>query len=118
MVPAQFLTAVGFKTVQPHPRYPLLRMELRSVLRWRGDVEVALERLARRHPAGEERGPVGASRGSTPRSLARPLTPARQLGDAELAQVGAPIAEMATSPSHSKHPPTRGFAWLTMRLHG
>ena len=40
-----YLLAVGFKTVRPHPRYPRLRMELRTALSWREDVEVALERL-------------------------------------------------------------------------
>lgn len=45
VVPARFLTAVGFKTVQPHPRYPRLRLDLRTVLTWRAEVEVALERM-------------------------------------------------------------------------
>jgi GNAT superfamily N-acetyltransferase len=44
VMPAQFLTAVGFKTVHRHPRYPRLRLDLRTVLSWRGDVELALER--------------------------------------------------------------------------
>jgi GNAT superfamily N-acetyltransferase len=44
LLPVDFLTAVGFKTVHQHPRYPRLRLELRSVLSWRTDVEVALER--------------------------------------------------------------------------
>lgn len=44
LVPARFLTAVGFKTVQPHPRYPRLRLELGSVVKWRGEMETALER--------------------------------------------------------------------------
>ncbi len=44
VVPARFLTAVGFKTVQPHPRYPRLRLDLGSVLTWRTEVEEALER--------------------------------------------------------------------------
>ncbi len=44
VMPAAFLTAVGFKTVHSHPRYPRLRLDLRTVLSWRGDVEVALER--------------------------------------------------------------------------
>lgn len=44
VVPARFLTAVGFKTVQAHPRYPRLRLDLRNVLTWRDDVEVAVER--------------------------------------------------------------------------
>jgi GNAT superfamily N-acetyltransferase len=44
VVPAAFLTAVGFTTVQAHPRYPRLRLDLRGVLSWRDDVELALER--------------------------------------------------------------------------
>jgi len=45
MVPADYLLAVGFKTVRQHPRYPRLRLELKTALSWREDVEVALERL-------------------------------------------------------------------------
>lgn len=45
VVPAEHLLAVGFKTVRPHPRWPRLRLELKSALSWREDVEVALERL-------------------------------------------------------------------------
>jgi hypothetical protein len=39
------MLAVGFKTVRPHHRFPRLRLELKSALSWREDVEVALERL-------------------------------------------------------------------------
>ena len=45
VVPADFLLAVGFKTVRPHYRYPRLRLDLKNALSWREDVEVALERL-------------------------------------------------------------------------
>jgi hypothetical protein len=45
MVPADYLLAVGFKTVRHHVRYPRLRLELKTALSWREDVEVALERL-------------------------------------------------------------------------
>jgi GNAT superfamily N-acetyltransferase len=45
IIPADHLLAVGFKTVRPHPRYPRLRLELKTTLSWREDVEVALERL-------------------------------------------------------------------------
>jgi GNAT superfamily N-acetyltransferase len=45
MLPAEYMLAVGFKTVRPHHHYPRLRLELKSVLSWREDVEVALERL-------------------------------------------------------------------------
>ena len=45
VVPADFLLAVGFKTVRPHHLFPRLRLDLRNALSWREDVEVALERL-------------------------------------------------------------------------
>jgi hypothetical protein len=45
MMPADYLLAVGFKTVRPHLRYPRLRLEIKTALSWREDVEVALERL-------------------------------------------------------------------------
>jgi GNAT superfamily N-acetyltransferase len=45
VVPADFLLAVGFKTVRPHHRFPRLRLDLKNALSWREDVEVALERL-------------------------------------------------------------------------
>lgn len=47
VVPAEFLRAVGFKTVRPHPRWPRLRMELRSAMTWKEDVEAALEQILR-----------------------------------------------------------------------
>lgn len=61
VLPAEFLTAVGFKTVQPHPRFPLLRMELRTVLRWRGDVGEALERWLGAIRPEKATGPIGAN---------------------------------------------------------
>lgn len=45
VVPADFLLAVGFKTVRPHHRHPRLRLDLRTALSWREDVEHALERI-------------------------------------------------------------------------
>ena len=45
VLPVDYLLSVGFKTVRPHHRFPRLRMELRTALSWREDVEVALERL-------------------------------------------------------------------------
>jgi hypothetical protein len=36
---------VGFKTQRPHPRSPRMRLELKSVVTWRDEVEAALERL-------------------------------------------------------------------------
>jgi GNAT superfamily N-acetyltransferase len=45
LVPADLLLAVGFKTVRPHRRTPRLRLDLRTALSWREDVEHALERI-------------------------------------------------------------------------
>jgi hypothetical protein len=45
VLPADYLLAVGFKTVRPHHHFPGLRLELKSTVSWREDVEVALERL-------------------------------------------------------------------------
>lgn len=45
VVPADFWLRVGFKTHRQHPRYPRLRMEMRSVLTWREELEQALEKL-------------------------------------------------------------------------
>ncbi|HZE30949.1 MAG TPA: GNAT family N-acetyltransferase [Actinoallomurus sp.] len=45
VMPAEYMLAVGFKTVRPHPRYPRLRLELRTALSWKSDVEYALEKL-------------------------------------------------------------------------
>lgn len=45
LVPADFLLSIGFKTVRPHHRYPRLRLDLKTTLSWREDVEQALERI-------------------------------------------------------------------------
>ncbi|MCW2777324.1 MAG: hypothetical protein JWN17_1049 [Frankiales bacterium] len=45
VLPADHLRSVGFKTVRPHHRFPRLRLELKTAVSWREDVEVALERL-------------------------------------------------------------------------
>jgi hypothetical protein len=45
LLPADMLIAVGFKTVRAHHRYPRLRLDLRTALSWREDVEQALERI-------------------------------------------------------------------------
>jgi GNAT superfamily N-acetyltransferase len=46
VVPVDFLGSVGFKTQRAHPTTPRMRMELRSALTWKDEVEAALERLA------------------------------------------------------------------------
>lgn len=45
LVPADFLLAVGFKTVRPHHLTPRLRLDLKTALSWREDVEQAIERI-------------------------------------------------------------------------
>jgi GNAT superfamily N-acetyltransferase len=45
LIPADLLLAVGFKTVRQHHRFPRLRLELKTALSWREDVELALERI-------------------------------------------------------------------------
>lgn len=57
LLPEAFLTAVGFRVVRPHRDTPRLRLDLRSALAWKEDVESALERLL-----GTVRVPVLSSR--------------------------------------------------------
>jgi GNAT superfamily N-acetyltransferase len=45
VLPADYLLAVGFKTVRPHPHFPRLRLDIKATVSWREDVEYALERL-------------------------------------------------------------------------
>jgi GNAT superfamily N-acetyltransferase len=45
VIPADFLARVGFKTHRPHPRTPRMRMEMRSLVTWRGEMEAAWERI-------------------------------------------------------------------------
>jgi GNAT superfamily N-acetyltransferase len=42
---AEFLGSVGFKTQRAHPTTPRMRMELRTALSWKDEVELALERV-------------------------------------------------------------------------
>lgn len=59
VLPADFLLGVGFKTQRAHIRNPRMRLELKSVLTWREEVENALEKLMGAvrprpvHPAAE-----------------------------------------------------------------
>jgi GNAT superfamily N-acetyltransferase len=45
LTPVDFLSSVGFKTQRAHATTPRMRMDLRSALSWRDEVEAALERL-------------------------------------------------------------------------
>ncbi|QIX28506.1 GNAT family N-acetyltransferase [Nocardioides sp. JQ2195] len=45
VVPQGFLASVGFKTHRTHPVHPRMRMEIRSMLTWKDEVELAIERV-------------------------------------------------------------------------
>ncbi len=45
VVAADFLARTGFRTHRAHPTTPRMRMDLRSALTWKDEVEAALERL-------------------------------------------------------------------------
>jgi GNAT superfamily N-acetyltransferase len=45
LLPADYLLAVGFKTVRPHRLTPRLRLDIKTTVSWKEDVEYALERL-------------------------------------------------------------------------
>ena len=45
VVPVDFLSGVGFKTHRPHPTSPRMRMDLRTAVTWRDEVDAAIDRL-------------------------------------------------------------------------
>jgi GNAT superfamily N-acetyltransferase len=45
VLPADFLLSVGFKTHRPHQAYPRMRMDLRTTITWREEIESAVEKL-------------------------------------------------------------------------
>jgi GNAT superfamily N-acetyltransferase len=45
VLPTDYLLRVGFKTHRAHPRYPRMRLDLKSAVTWRDEVESAIERL-------------------------------------------------------------------------
>ena len=50
-MPVGWLLAVGFRTVQPHPLAPRLRMDLTTTVRWRPDLAAAWHRITGLMPA-------------------------------------------------------------------
>lgn len=67
VLPADFLLGVGFATHRPHATHPRMRMELRTTITWREEIEVALSKLRgvvskRPAPVPEHRHPVPAGR--------------------------------------------------------
>lgn len=68
IVPTGFLTALGFRTQRAHPAYPRMRMELRSTLRWKDEVEQAIGALLGAvRPAKQPKPAPPAVRGDVPR---------------------------------------------------
>ncbi len=45
VLPTGFLEAVGFRTQRAHPTYPRMRMDLRTTVRWKDEVEHAVGAL-------------------------------------------------------------------------
>lgn len=45
MITVEFLLRQGFTVVRPHPRYPLMRLELKSLAAWTENLEAVLESL-------------------------------------------------------------------------
>lgn len=77
VVPAEFCGRVGFKTQRAHGTSPRMRMELRSALTWKDEVEQALERLLGAvrplvHPAPKPSRPAGRGLRSGDQRRARP----------------------------------------------
>lgn len=65
-VPADFLSAVGFTTQRDHPRSPRMRIELRSAVSWKDEVEWALERLLGVVRPATQRAPTALPGGGPP----------------------------------------------------
>jgi GNAT superfamily N-acetyltransferase len=66
VMPAEFLASVGFKTQRAHAVTPRMRMDLRSALSWRDEVEAALEKLlgaVRPKPKARANSPRPTTRG-------------------------------------------------------
>lgn len=62
-LPVEFLQRVGFKTHRPHPRHPRMRLDLKSVLTWREEMEAALAKILDAVRSG--RPAAAAPRGAT-----------------------------------------------------
>jgi hypothetical protein len=73
VLPADYLLRVGFKTHRQHARYPRMRIELKTALTWRDEVESALEKLI---------GVVRPARRPAPEPTHRVVRQSRRSGDA------------------------------------
>jgi len=68
LLPVDFFTAVGFYTVREHPAYPRMRLDVRTALGWREEVEQAVERLFSPVRSFGRRRPVGTVNQGTSRA--------------------------------------------------
>ena len=80
LLPIDFFTAVGIYTVREHPAYPRMRLDLRTALGWREEVEQAVERLfsqvrslGRRRPVGTVNRDTVPAAGLVPYRRRRPV---------------------------------------------
>jgi GNAT superfamily N-acetyltransferase len=94
VLPADFLLGVGFRTHRAHERYPRMRMDLRSVLTWRGELEAALDRLL---AAGRRAGPVRAP--ATPPTVPTRASRGAQRGAERGARTGAERGAALSTPA-------------------
>ncbi len=63
VLPAEFWGSVGFKTQRAHPTTPRMRMELRTAVSWKDEVELALERVwGAVRPTQKATRPIGSVR--------------------------------------------------------
>jgi len=58
LLPVEFLGSVGFKTHRPHLTAPRMRMDLRSAISWKDEVETAFGRLVGAMRPKSARGPA------------------------------------------------------------
>jgi GNAT superfamily N-acetyltransferase len=66
VLPAELLGSVGFKTQRAHPTTPRMRMELRTALSWKDEVELALEKMwGVVRPAQKATRPIGSVRAAS-----------------------------------------------------
>jgi len=66
VLPSEFLGSVGFKTQRAHPTTPRMRMELRTALSWKDEVELALERVwGAVRPTQKATRPIGSVRAAS-----------------------------------------------------
>ncbi len=84
-LPVEFLQRVGFKTHRPHPRSPRMRLDLKSVLTWREEVEAALAKI------------LGAVRSGRP-APAAPRGATGEVSSVAAAPMAVPTAAPAARP--------------------